>query len=37
MRRKRIARRKSRKMFKRTALKTHKRNIVAPARGGIRL
>lgn len=37
MKRKRISRRKSRKMFKRTALKTHKRNFVAPARGGIRL
>lgn len=37
-RRKKISRKKSRKMFRRSASRTHKRNISGhPMRGGIRL
>lgn len=36
--RKKMGRRKSRKLFSRTARRTHKRNVAAnPMRGGIRL
>ena len=37
MRRKTMSRRKSKKLFTRTAKKTHKKNITNPMRGGIRL
>lgn len=37
MRRKKISKRKSKKMFTKHAVKVHKKNMVNPMRGGIRL
>lgn len=36
-RRKRISKRGSRRLFKATAMKTHKKNFVMPNRGGLRM
>lgn len=35
--RKRLSRRGSKRLFRKTAVKTHKKNLVTPARGGIRM
>lgn len=35
--RKKLSRRKSKRLFKATAVKVHKRNLARPARGGIRM
>lgn len=37
MKRKRMSRRGSKRLFKATALKTHKANLPRPSRGGIRM
>jgi hypothetical protein len=35
--RKRLTRRGSKRLFRKTAMKTHKKNVTRPLRGGIRL
>lgn len=37
MKRRKVTRRGSKRLFKKTAVKTHKKNLAAPMRGGIRM
>lgn len=37
MKRRKLSRKGSRRLFKKTAIKTHKKNLAKPMRGGIRM